>query len=218
MRLEVIERVMTERGELQLQRRGDAYEVIANGCFLMATYNGGSERALIDLAAPLVPAPGPRRVLVGGLGVGYTLRAALDLPGVEQVVVVEIEPKVVEWNRSLLAPFNGGALTDPRVRMVCGDFAAFLGGEVAERFDIIALDTDNGPDWTVFDQNQSLWGEEALGLLDGRRQPGGVLSFWSAHAVPAFEALLRRRFRQVRAAPVPAALGGVDDLVYLAWQ
>lgn len=211
---EVVERAATPRGEFQLQRRGEHYEIIANGCFLMATYNGGSERALVDLARRWHP--GIRRVLLGGLGVGYTLRAALDAPGMERVTVVEIEPKVVEWNRTVLAAFNGGALADPRVELAVDDLARFLRTDRREPFDLIVLDTDNGPDWTVFQENALLWSEEGLRLLDGRLAPGGVLAFWSARAVPRFEALLRRRYREVGVHPIRAAVSRVDDVVYLA--
>ncbi|MBP2018789.1 spermidine synthase [Symbiobacterium terraclitae] len=209
----VIERAVTPRGEIQLQRRGEHYEVISNGCFLMATYNGESERALVDLA--LRRHPGIRRVLVGGLGVGYTLRAALDAPGVERVTVVEIEPKVVEWNRGPLAEVNGRALEDPRTRLVVDDLARFLLGR-PEPYDLVALDTDNGPEWTVFAGNQRLWSPEGLERLNRWLAPGGVLAFWSANPAPAFEALLRRRYREVAACAVGAALSDIDDVVYLA--
>lgn len=210
---EVIERVVTPRGELQLQRRGAAYEVISNGCFLMATYNGDSEKAMIDLAHGWNPAI--RRILVGGLGVGYTLRAALDAPGVEQVTVVEIEPKVAEWNRGPLAPFHGSALDDPRTDLVIADLADYLDGE-SQPFDLIALDTDNGPDWMVFDQNAGLWSAAGLDRLERWLAPQGVLAFWSANPAPEFEAMLRQRYGAVEGYPVRAALSEIDDLVYLA--
>lgn len=210
---EVIERVTTPRGELQLQRRGDAYEVISNGCFLMATYNGPSERALIDLGQQWQPEL--RRVLVGGLGVGYTLRAALDAPGVEQVTVVEIEPKVAEWNRGVLAPHNGHALDDPRTDLVVADLNDFLGGQ-PRPYDLIALDTDNGPHWTVFDRNEGLWSPEGLDRLERWLSPDGVLAFWSANAAPPFEAILRQRYRKVGVYPVAATLSDEEDVVYLA--
>lgn len=211
---EVIERVATPRGELQLQRRGEAYEVISNGSFLMATYNGESEGALIRLAQRWVP--NPRRILVGGLGVGYTLRAALDCSSVERVTVVEIEPKVVDWNRTHLAPFHGRALDDSRTDLVVADFAAFLSHGAAEPYDLIALDTDNGPDWIVFAENAMLWGPEGLAHLSRMLAPGGVLAFWSASASPRFEALLLSRYREVLAIPVAAAAAAEDDVVYLA--
>ncbi len=217
----MIERVTTPRGEFQLQRRGEACEVICNGCFLIATYNGRSERALVELARGL--APGSRRVLVGGLGAGYTLRAALDAPGVEQVTVVEIEPVVAEWNRTHLASCNGHALRDPRTRLVLADLFDYLGGEgrpgwEPDPYDLIAVDTDNGPDWVVFDRNRALWGRRGLELVASRLAPGGVAAFWSAHASQTFEALLMERFARVETHPVQAAVSPVDDVVYLATE
>lgn len=216
MEREIIERVTTERGELQLQRRGDTYEVISNGCFLMATYNGGSERAMVDLAADWVKPRLPRRVLIGGLGVGYTLQAALSNPGVQQVTVVEIEQTVVDWNRRYLSEYNGGALDDPRVELVIADMAELLATPPKEPYDLILIDTDNGPDWVVFESNQTLWSARGLDWVDRWRAPGGVLAFWSAQAAPDFESLLRRRYSEVRASPVRAAVSPVDDVIYLA--
>lgn len=209
----VIERVETPRGELQLQRRGDAYEVISNGCFLMATYNGVSERAMIDLGIRWNP--GARRILVGGLGVGFTLRAALDAPGTLRVTVVEIEPTVVKWNREVLAACNDNALADPRTDLVVDDLAHFLDGQ-PQPFDLIALDTDNGPDWMVFEANQGLWDAAGLDRLNRWLAPGGVLAFWSANPSPAFEALLRERYAEVGVYPLEAALTDIADVVYLA--
>lgn len=210
---EVIERLITERGELQLQRRGDVYEVISNGYFLMATYNGDSEKAMIDLGRGWNPQT--RRVLVGGLGVGFTLRAALDAPDVEQVTVVEIEPKVAEWNRGVLAPCNGHALADPRTDLVVDDLAHFLEG-APRPYDLIALDTDNGPDWLVFDANAGLWSADGLDRLNRWLAPGGVLAFWSANPAPAFESMLRQRYAEVGVFPLEAALSDIVDVVYLA--
>lgn len=209
---EVIERVVTPRGELQLQRRGEAYEVISNGCFLMATYNGDSEKEMIALGRRWNPET--RRILVGGLGVGFTLRAALDAPGVERVTVVEIEEKVAQWNRGVLAPVNGHALDDPRTDLVVADLNQFLDGE-PQPYDLIALDTDNGPEWMVFDANAGLWSAGGLDRLERWLAPGGVLAFWSANPSEPFEAMLRSRYAEVGVYPVEAALSDIADVVYL---
>ena len=100
----VIERVQTPRGEIQLQSRGSDYEIISNGTFLMATYNGESERLLVKAA--LNASHEPKQILIGGLGVGYSLAEALDYPGVERVTVVEIEEKIIEWYRSYFSYFS----------------------------------------------------------------------------------------------------------------
>ncbi len=120
----VIERARGRQGELVLRAVGDHYEIISNGVFLMDTRNGESERQLVRLA--LRDRPGRLRLLIGGLGVGFSLAEALRSPQVERVTVVEIEPEVVEWSRTYLASFSGGALSDPRVEVVNDDLVAWL--------------------------------------------------------------------------------------------
>ena len=103
--METVERIEGACGELVLRRDGDHHEIIANGTFLMDTRNGESERLLVRVAADRMPAGGT--VLLGGLGVGFSLRAALDHPRVGEVVVVEREAAVIEWNRGELAAHHG---------------------------------------------------------------------------------------------------------------
>jgi spermidine synthase len=115
----IVDRVTTDRGELVLREQDGAFEVISNGVFLMDTRAGASERLLVRAALETLPPGGS--VLVGGLGVGFSLAetAASTVPG--RIVVVEIEPDVVRWHRGPLAPFRAGALDDPRVEVVTGD-------------------------------------------------------------------------------------------------
>src|SRR4051812_21052191 len=110
-----VDRVVTERGELVLRSRDEHYELISNGVFLMDTRAGESERILVRAA--LADAPRRPRLLIGGLGVGFSLAEAVR-SDVAEIVVVEIEPAVVEWHRRWLRPFSAGALDDPRVRIV----------------------------------------------------------------------------------------------------
>ncbi len=194
-----------------MQRRGEAYELISNGVYLMSTHNGESERLLVTLA--LDAAQDQHRVLIGGLGVGFSLRAALADPRVTQVTVVEIEEAIIAWNRSHLAPFSGYGLSDPRTRIVHTDLVQWI-QETDNQYDVICLDIDNGPEWTVTDQNGSLYGSDGLRALRRLMAPGGVVSFWSASAVPAFEGLLRQYFTDVRAVDVAVARGE-PDYVYL---
>ncbi len=219
----VVERKMTPRGEIQLHRRGDEYEIVENGVFIMATWNRTSERAMVTMAL------GRRsvgrgsvgrgrdrssgresrgdgwpelRVLVAGLGVGYSLRAALDDPRVGSVDVVEIDENVVAWNRGPLAAYNGAALDDPRVRLHLADFIDWVaepvdGGAAGDRgsavdgdrgsavdggaaYDLIVMDIDNGPDWLVFDANRRLYEAPALAAVAARTRPGGLVVVWSA--------------------------------------
>jgi len=248
---EVIERCQGVSGELALVRVGRGhYEMVANGVFLMATYNRRSERDLArsGLAALFegsVPGAGPApaaavlRVLIGGLGVGQTLAATLADSRVGRVVVVELEPKVVEWN---LRHFPGGrdALADRRVSVVVGDLFAFLreragnsassggagesSGAAANRggpFDLLLLDTDNGPGWLVRPENRAIYGHRGLAAAHAALRPGGVAAFWSAAEAPWFEtglaragfAVTRRAVSARRTLPTPRAVP--PDLIYL---
>lgn len=213
MTAEVLERVAGECGELVLRSDGTDLEVIANGMFLMDTRNGESERLMVTAAADSVP--GTSKVLIGGLGVGYSLRAALDHPGVGEILVVERERAVVEWNRTgPLREVHGDALADERVRVVTDDLSRRLRGS-DECFDALCLDIDNGPEWTVTGGNGSLYRASGLEMLARHLNPGGVLAVWSAGASSAFTAALRERFNEVRVLEVPAPRGE-PDIIWLA--
>jgi spermidine synthase len=198
----VLDRRETPRGVLQLQCRRlpdgeDAVEMIVNGVFLMASYNQASERALAWLALPdAAHAAGQLRVLVGGLGMGFTLHHALNFPFVVAVDVVELEAAVVEWNRGLLSDFNGHCLSDPRVHVVTGDVVEFVRTAV-ERYDAVCLDVDNGPGWLSQDANARLYTLKGLESVRRILAADGRLAIWSAAAAPRLEARLRRLFRHV---------------------
>ncbi|MFI9456059.1 spermidine synthase [Amycolatopsis sp. NPDC052450] len=207
---DVLDKVAGKSGELVLRRAGEDFEVIANGVFLMDTRNGESERLLVSVAADLVP--GKARMLIGGLGVGYSLRAALDHPGVGEIVVVEREPAVIKWNRQgPLKDVHGDALSDGRVTVVEADLVKWL-RRTEERFDALCLDIDNGPEWTVTDGNAKLYLEDGLDMLATRLRPGGVLGVWSAESVPSFAKRLRARFGEVRELKIPVPQGEPDVL------
>jgi spermidine synthase len=202
-----VERLHTPRGELVLRRDGDQHEIVSNGTFLMDTRDGRSERELVRAA---VRGPGAR-VLIGGLGVGFSLAEALTLDPAA-VTVVEIEPAVVRWNRRHLG--RAGLLDDPRVTVVVDDLAAFLARDRC-RYDAVCLDVDNGPEWTVTVDNAALYGDPGLSAVDRRLVPGGTLAVWSASEAPGFEARLRARYGSVERVEIPVARGE-PDLVYVA--
>lgn len=202
-----VERLQTPRGELVLRRDGEHHEIVSNGVFLMDTRNGESERVLVRAA---VRGPGAR-VLIGGLGVGFSLAEALTLAPAA-VTVVEIEPAVLRWNREHLG--RAGALDDPRVTVVLADLTDFLATGTGVH-DAICLDVDNGPEWTVTVDNASLYGEAGLSAVDRHLAPGGTLAVWSANRAPAFEARLRSRYRTVQTREIPVPRGD-PDVVYLA--
>jgi spermidine synthase len=209
---EVLDRLSGVCGELALRRVGAEFEIIANGVFLMDTRNGASERLMVAAVAERMPAGG--RLLVGGLGVGFSLRAALDHPRVGEVVVVERERAVIDWNRGPLRERHGDALADPRARCVPADLLTWL-PESGEIFDGICLDIDNGPEWTVTDGNAALYGSPGLDMLAAALSHAGVLAVWSAGASPAFAERLTSRFGEVETLSVPVPRGE-PDLVYLA--
>jgi spermidine synthase len=205
---QVLARVDGLCGELVLRRVGPHHEIIANGVFLMDTRNGESERLLVRAAADRMP---PGRLLVGGLGVGFSLREALSHPSVHEVVVVEREPTVIKWNTAHLG--NASLLADPRVRVVCADLVTWL--RDAGRFAALCLDIDNGPEWTVDDGNAALYGSAGLDMLTGALAPGGVLAVWSAGTAPAFVTALTGRLGPVETLEIPVPRGE-PDLVFLA--
>jgi spermidine synthase len=198
----VVDRERTALGELVLREYRAAtgetgYEILLDGAFLMASHGSHAERAMAELAHRRLPAD--RRditVLVGGLGAGHTLRAALDLPGVDRAVVAEIGAKVVDWNRRFFADANDGAVDDPRVDIVIDDLA-----RVVERsdnaFDLMLLDVDNGPGWLAASGNAGLYASEGLAGCRRALRPGGVLAVWSPRPNPDFEATLRDAFPTV---------------------
>ena len=207
---EVVETVRGRGGELVLRRDGEAFEVIENGVFLMDTRNGESERLLVTGALDGLAAGA--RVLIGGLGVGFSLRAALDHPSAASVVVVEREPAVIAWNQSgPLRTVHGDALADPRVRLVTTDLVSWL-NTTSERFDALCLDIDNGPEWTVTPGNAELYDPAGLHRLASLLNPGGVLAVWSAGTAPAFAERLRACFADVREVPVEVPRGEPDVL------
>jgi spermidine synthase len=210
----VLERVQGRLGELVLRGDGRDFEIISNGVFLMDTRNGASELLLVRVALDGLRAPA--QVLIGGLGVGFSLAEALSCDLVERVTVVEIEPAVIEWNRTYLAVRSGGVLADPRVEVVCAELVDWL-GSCGQRFQAICLDIDNGPGWTVAEANQALYSDEGLMLLRERLTPGGALTIWSATSLDGFGARLRTTFGRVErfAVEVPR---GEPDVVYAAWR
>lgn len=190
--------------ELTLARRGEEWVVRYGGRVLMSSRAHGSEDALAALA--LERARRPRTILVGGLGLGYTLRAALDrAPPEARVVVAEVVPEIVAWNRGPVAHLAGRPLDDPRVRIQVRDVAAVL-SEARGAFDAVLLDVDNAPGSPVLRGNDRLYGEAGVRVCARALAAGGVLAVWSAGPDQRYLARLQRAGLEARARPV-AALG-----------
>jgi spermidine synthase len=189
---ELLGRATTPDGtDLTLGRSGSEYVIRADGKPLMSSRMHGSEEALATLACRNVREADEACVLVGGLGMGFTLRAALDVlsPGAT-VVLAELVPAVIEWNRGPLASLAGRPLDDPRVRVELGDVALLVRAS-ARRFDAILLDVDNGPRAFAQSGNGALYDNAGLAAARAALKPGGVLAVWSAWDDRKFEHRLR---------------------------
>ena len=179
---------------LELFRRGEEWSIRVAGQELMNNRRHGSEEALSELACAELAESSRERasVLVGGLGMGFTLAAALRHVGPRaEVVVAELVPAVLEWNRGPLGPLAGNPLHDRRARVELGDVSVIIAAATA-RYDVIVLDVDNGPDALTVDRNDALYGHAGLRTTFAALRPGGVLGVWSAAPAVGFTSRLRR--------------------------
>lgn len=171
-------------GEMILYRRGGDHMILVDREELMSSRMSGSEEALATMTAERLGPKKGQRWLIGGYGMGFTLRAALrSLPKDAEVVVAELVPEIVDWARGPMAEMTGDSLTDKRTRIVIDDVA---NGIVEGGWDAILLDVDNGPDGLVRAENDRLYNEAGLSLLKRALRPGGVTAIWSAAKDPAF--------------------------------
>lgn len=188
---ETLATVTTSDGScFQLQKHDGNYVILANGYPLMTSRSHSSEDAMMSLACPRPRADAC--ILIGGLGMGYTLAAALNLmPPRGTVVVSEIVPEVVEWNRSPLGPLTGHPLNDPRTSLVVGDVADVIRNSKA-RFDAILLDVDNSCDSFTLTHNSWLYTPEGLAATHRSLRTRGSLAIWSVSSHGTFQRKLRR--------------------------
>lgn len=180
-------------GELQLYRRGDEFSIkIAGRGELMSSRVHGSEDALAEQTCARLADISQPRLLIGGLGMGFTLAAALRQLGAQaQVVVAELVPAVVTWNRGPLGEPAGHPLRDPRVSVHAGDVARLL-TTAQQRYDAILLDVDNGPEGLTRKENDWLYGVNGLTAAFTALRSGGVLAVWSAGPDAVFSQRLRK--------------------------
>lgn len=189
---QTLERVDTDEGPLELRRRGDSdYMITIDGRSLMISSGNRSEIAVAKAACDAHPAP--QRVLIGGLGMGYTLRAALDaVPKGARVTVVELTPQVVDWCKGEMAELTDDACADPRVEVVVGDVADVIGRSKSSSWDVIILDLYEGPHQATQRRDDPFYGPQALGKTARALRQGGVFSVWSEEADKAFEQRLTK--------------------------
>ncbi|MFD2053612.1 spermidine synthase [Mesorhizobium calcicola] len=165
--------------ELRLKRRGSEFSIMLGTNELMNSRLSGSEEALARLSCQRIAGRRQPRILIGGLGMGFTLRAALaELGDDAEIVVAELVPAVVAWARGPMAEVFGGCLDDPRVTVQETDVGQLIRSE-ASGYDAILLDVDNGPEGIVHKSNDALYGATGLNAARTALKPGGVLAVWS---------------------------------------
>lgn len=212
----IIDKAKTPDGtELVLARRGTEWVVRAAGRTLMSSQSHGSEEQLARLAFEKVP--DAKTVLLGGLGLGFTLKATLErLPADGRVIVAEMSHALVEWNRTLAADLAGRPMEDGRVRLQMGDvFKRIAEGKGA--YDAVLLDVDNGPSALAQQSNELLYGETGIHLCHASLRMGGVLAVWSAGPDEKYLDRLQRAGFEAKARTVTARPdGGVRHVIFVA--
>jgi spermidine synthase len=178
-------------GELRLMRRGDEFSIMAGSTSLMTSRRNGSEQALATLACDRIKTRVKQRLLIGGLGMGFTLSAALSALGPDaRVVVSELVPAVVSWAKGPMAEIFGDSLTDPRASIEEKDVAKVI-ASASSSFDAILLDVDNGPEGLTRKANDALYDLPGLRAARAALRPRGILAVWSAGPNPRFTQRLR---------------------------
>ncbi|MEP4078200.1 spermine synthase [Haloferula sp.] len=188
-----------------LQEHDSEFFMKVDGVTLMSTIATASEQLMAELACEGTP----RRVLIGGLGFGFTLRKVLELCGTDvEVEVAELLPEVVAWNREFLGEVNGSLLDDPRVKVYVGDVKESIDRASGGKFDAVMLDVDNGPDSLVHRDNDKLYGRRGFRRVKSALSAGGRVVYWSANRDKGFERELAKEFvnvHSVGAKAYPAA-------------
>ena len=194
--------------ELRLMRRGGDFMITLDRNELMNSRMSGSEEALATMTAERLAGRKGQHWLVGGYGMGFTLRAALAVLGPDaRLTVAELVPKIVEWARGPMAGLTGGCLDDPRVTLIQADVALQI-AKGRNAYDAILLDVDNGPDGLVRAGNDRLYTREGLAAAKAALTPGGVLAVWSAGKDPVFAGRLRKAGFAVEEVQVRARSNG----------
>ena len=178
--------------ELRLYRHDRDYMIVLDRNELMSTRRSGSEIALATQSIARVAGVKRPHILIGGYGMGFTLRAALEVLGPDaEITVAELVPEIITWARGPMAELMAGCLDDPRVTLLVGDVGDVIEARPGD-FDAILLDVDNGPDGLVREDNNRLYSKRGLAAAKRALRPGGVLAVWSATKEPAFTARLKK--------------------------
>ena len=191
--------------ELTLYRRGGDFMIVLDRNELMSSRMSGSEEALANLSCERLRGRARPHLLIGGYGMGFTLRAALDDTG--SVTVAELVPEIIQWARGPMAELAAGCLDDPRVRLVQADVADVIGAARGV-YDAILLDVDNGPDGLVRQANDRLYSAQGIAAAIAALKPGGILAIWSAAPDASFARRLSRAGLAVEEVAVRARSNG----------
>ena len=218
-------RAESPRGEIVLRERRDpeagpnapvVLELRVNGVFVMDTVETSSEKGLATAALRQVE--NPRTVVVGGLGLGFTMHEVLADKRVEKLVVVEIEDALVQWMRDGTVPHGPAYLADERVSVMAADIRVAVAEATPAAYDLVLLDVDNGPGFLVYDDNIAIYQREFLEQTRRCLRPGGALVIWSAAESPALMAEMKEVFGDAVAVPFEVNLQSRDEQywIYLA--
>jgi spermidine synthase len=191
-----VARAESERGEVVLRRRieeraADTLELRVNGVFVMDTQETGTEVELAAAALDLVD--NPRRVVVGGLGLGFTTQRVLADPRVEQVKVVELESALIGWMRDGTIPHGPALLADNRLHVVDADIVQAV-AEALSTYDLVLLDVDNGPGYLVHPSNEAVYQRDFLSATRSIIDAGGALAVWSSSPAPELAETMQQVF------------------------
>jgi len=194
--------------ELRLYRRGDDFIIAIDRNELMSSRMSGSEEALATMTCDRLRSPKGASLLIGGYGMGFTLRAALATLGADaKIAVAELVPGIIDWARGPMAELAAGCLDDPRVELILGDVSKAIGA-ATRRYDAILLDVDNGPDGLTREANEGLYSASGLATAKAALRPGGILAIWSAAPDARFTRRLTAAGFQVEEVGVRARSNG----------
>jgi spermidine synthase len=194
--------------ELRLYRRGDDFIIAIDRNELMSSRMSGSEEALATMTCDRLRSAKGASLLIGGYGMGFTLRAALATLGPDaKIAVAELVPGIIEWARGPMAELAAGCLDDPRVELILGDVSKAIGA-ATRRYDAILLDVDNGPDGLTREANEGLYSAAGLATAKAALRPGGILAIWSAAPDARFTRRLTAAGFQVEEVGVRARSNG----------
>jgi spermidine synthase len=220
-----VARAESPRGEIVLRERRDpdaepatptVLELRVNGVFVMDTLETSSEKGLASAALKQVEEP--RNVVIGGLGLGFTMHEVLADQRVERLVVVEVEDAIVQWMRDGTIPHGPAYLADERVTVMTADIRIAIAEATPAAYDLVLLDVDNGPGFLVYDENVEVYQRDFLQQVEATLRPGGALVIWSAAESPTLQTELQEVFGKAAAVPFDVTLQSRDEhyWIYLA--